>query len=30
MGALVRKKKFKGQLVVCDDATLTKLCDSFR
>lgn len=30
MGALVRKKKFKGQLVVRDDATLTKFCDSFR
>lgn len=30
VGALVRKKKVRGKLVLRDDTTLTKFCDSFR
>ena len=30
MGALVRKRPLSGRLVLRDDATVTKFCDSFR
>lgn len=30
LGGIVRKKKVQGRLVVRDDASITKFCDSFR